>query len=377
MTASRHSIEDFRTAARRRLPKMVFDYLDGGAGDERGLDRNRASFTSCTLLPRALQDVSTIDMTVRPLGNPWAAPFAVAPIGLLGVLWPGGDAILARAAADAGIPFILSTASTMTVEQVAAACDGELWFQLYVVRRDLAEALTRRALAAGCRTLVLTIDVAVNGERLRDKRSGFGVPFRPSLATLFDCARHPRWTLAQLRHGLPELAHFAAASDDLDAQAALMRREMDASFAWDDLKRLRDMWPGTLLVKGVLRGEDAAHCIALGVDGVILSNHGGRQLEDAPAAMTMLPEAVRTVSAPLFVDGGVRHGGDIVKALAAGASGVLVGRALLYALAADGPAGAARAIAMLKDQVRNVMALAGVARADTLREATLTRSPPQ
>jgi (S)-mandelate dehydrogenase len=197
------NVEDYRRLARRRLPRMVFDYVEGGAGDERGIRRNLAAFEAITLAPRRLVDVSQRNASVHVLGRKQPLPFVIAPMGLNGVLWPDGDVALARAARKVGIPFILSTASNATIEDVAERAGGDLWFQLYVVQRSLADRLVGRALAAGYRTLVLTVDVAVNGKRERDLRSGFGVPFRYSVRTVMDAAIHPAWTLQQIRHGLP------------------------------------------------------------------------------------------------------------------------------------------------------------------------------
>ena len=293
------NVEDYRRLAAKRLPRMVFDYLDGGAESERGLRRNLAAFETICFEPWRLLDVSQRDLSIELFGRRQPMPLVIAPTGLNGALWPDGDVLLARAAARAGIPFALSTASNATIEDVANRAGGELWFQLYVVQRALAEALTKRALAAGYKTLVLTVDVPVNGKRERDMRNGFAIPFRYSPRAVLDGALHPDWLLRQLRHGLPELANFAGAgSHDVNAQAALMNRQMDASFAWDDLKALRDAWPHTLLVKGLLRAEDAEHCIQLGVDGVVISNHGARQLEDVAAPIEKLTEFAATDRPP-------------------------------------------------------------------------------
>jgi (S)-mandelate dehydrogenase len=236
------------------------DYLES----ERGLRRNRAAFETICFEPWRLLDVSQRDLSIALFGRTQSMPLVIAPTGLNGALWPDGDVLLARAAAKAGIPFGLSTASNATIKDVADRAGGELWFQLYVVQRALAEALTKRALAAGYKTLVLTVDVPVNGKGERDMRNGFAVPFRYSPRAVLDRALHPVWSVRQLRHGLPELANFAGpASSDVNAQAALMKRQMDASFAWNDLKALRDAWPHTLLVKGLLRAEDAERCVQL------------------------------------------------------------------------------------------------------------------
>lgn len=364
------NVEDYRRLAAKRLPRMVFDYLEGGAESERGLRRNRAAFGAICFEPWRLLDVSQRDLSIELFGRTQPMPLVIAPTGLNGALWPDGDVLLARAAAKAGIPFALSTASNATIEDVANRAGGELWFQLYVVQRALAEALTRRALAAGYKTLVLTVDVPVNGKRERDMRNGFAIPFRYSPRAVLDGALHPNWLLRQLRHGLPELANFASpGSHDVNAQAALMNRQMDASFAWDDLKALRDVWPHTLLVKGLLRAEDAERCIQLGADGVVISNHGARQLEDVAAPVEKLAEFAARVDRPILIDSGFRRGADVVKALALGARAVMLGRATLYGLAARGEEGAADVLRILRQEIDTTLALIGCARCADLSPA--------
>src|SRR3954452_11346031 len=364
------NVEDYRRLAEKRLPRMVFNYLEGGAECERGLRRNRAAFEAIYFEPWRLLDVSQRDLSIELFGQTQPLPLVIAPTGLNGALRPDGDVLLARAAARVGIPFALSTASNATIEDVADRAGGELWFQLYVVQRALAEALTRRALAAGYKTLVLTVDVPVNGKRERDMRNGFAIPFRYSPRAVLDGALHPDWLLRQLRHCLPELANFAGAgSNDVNAQAALINRKMDASFAWDDLKALRDAWPHTLLVKGLLRAEDAEQCIQLGADGVIISNHGARQLEDVAAPIEKLPEFAACVDRPILIDSGFRRGADVVKALALGARAVLLGRATLYGLATRGEEGVADVLRILRQEIDTTLALIGCARAADLSPA--------
>ncbi|GAA5232862.1 alpha-hydroxy-acid oxidizing protein [Verticiella sediminum] len=354
------SIADLRRLAQRRLPRMVFDYLDGGAEDEVSLRANRAAFEALRLQPRLLRDASVRDPRVNLFGREWAMPVAVAPVGLAGVFWPQGDLHTARAAGRAGVPFILSTASSVSLEDVArGAPDTELWFQLYVISRRIADALVERALAAGYRTLVLTIDVPVSGYRERDLRNGFAQPFRVTPRTVLDVARHPGWLWRMARHGSPQLANLATVdAADAESQAALLKRQMDASFDWHALARLRERWPHRLLVKGVLHPDDARDAFALGVDGLVLSNHGGRQLDGALGALDLLPRVAALAGGrPVLVDGGVRRGVDVLRALALGASGVLLGRAVQYGLAAGGEAGAGRALALLREELDRAMAL--------------------
>jgi (S)-mandelate dehydrogenase len=353
-------VEDYRLLARKRLPRIIFDYLEGGADDEGGLMHNRLVFERFRFMPHRLVNVSRRDMSINLFGRRQTAPMLIAPTGLNGALWPKGDILLARAAERAGIPFILSTASNASIEEVARECKGDLWFQLYIVQRKLAEQMVRRADAAGYSALVLTTDVGVNGNRERDLRNHFGLPLNYSPKLILDGALHLRWSLRFLFSGMPQLANFVSAdASDVDVQAALMSRQMDASFDWDDLAWLRKLWPRRLLVKGITRPEDAERCIAAGADGVILSNHGGRQLDSCVSPLEILAETRARISAPILVDSGFRRGSDIVKALAFGANAVLLGRATLYGLAATGEAGVDHVLRLLKDEVDRTLAQIG------------------
>lgn len=354
------NVADFRELARKRLPRMVFDYLEGGAEDELGLMHNRRVFENVRFQPHRLVDVSRRDISTSVLGKRVTAPLVIAPTGLNGIVWPKGDLVLAKAAATFGIPFALSTASTMSIEDVARASGGELWFQLYVVHRKLAELLVKRALNAGYTTLILTTDVGVNGKRERDLRNGFGLPMKYTLRALLDGVTHPRWSFDLMTHGMPQLANFASDQvRDAELQAALMSRQMDASFSFDDLKWLRDQWPHKLLIKGLSRPADAARCIRLGADGVILSNHGGRQLDSAIAPLDTLKETAQRIAAPVLLDSGIRRGSDVVKAVALGAQAVLLGRATLYGLAANGAEGVEAVLEILRDEIDRTLAQIG------------------
>jgi (S)-mandelate dehydrogenase len=361
------NLVDMRDRAHRRLPRMVFDYLEGGAGSERGLKRNLAALEGTLFKPQRLVAVDRRDLSVQLFGKTYALPLAIAPTGLNGVLWPEGDLALARAAARYDIPFCLSTASTSTIEEVARATDAEKWFQLYVLNREQARVFVRRALEAGYSTLVLTVDVAVNGKRERDLRSGFKVPFKLSPKIVLDAAMHPRWSIAQLANGLPQLANFASAeATDAASQAALMARQMDAGFDWTAFSELRDLWPRKLIVKGVLSVEDALLLQQAGADAVVFSNHGGRQLEDVPAPISLLPGAREKLGIPILMDSGIRSGADIAKALASGATLTLSGRALLYGLAAAGEAGVCDVLDLLKAELETTLALVGCPQAGAL-----------
>jgi len=361
------AIADLRRLARRRLPKMIFDYLEGGAEDENGIVRNIEAFRKIRLMPHRLVDVSKRSTAVELLGKMAAAPIVVGPTGLNGAFWPNGDIALARAAAKAGVPFALSTASNATIEDVAAV-GGRLWFQLYVVHRELAANLVRRASEAGCEALILTVDVPVNGKRERDLRNGFQMPLRYTPRTIFDILTHPRWAAGIFMSGPPKLANLATTTaSSLEAQTALLRREMDASFSWDDLARLRDVWPRQLVVKGICTPQDAARCFEIGADAVVVSNHGGRQLDDAAAPISIVGDFQGL--GPVLIDGGIRRGSDVVKALASGAHGVLVGRSILYGLAASGEPGASEALNILVEEIDRTLALVGCPDASRLSNA--------
>jgi (S)-mandelate dehydrogenase len=361
------NVEDYRILAQRRLPKMIFDYLAGGADDEIGMKHNREVFERYRLMPRRLVDVSKRDSGIALFGRHQAAPFMIGPTGLNAALWPKGDILLARAAEKSGIPFVLSTASNASIEEVAAASKGDLWFQLYIVQRKLADQMVRRAEAAGYSTLVLTTDVGVNGNRERDLRNNFGLPMRYTPGLIYDGVTHPRWSLGFMLNGMPQFGNFVSAdSSNVEMQATLMHRQMDASFSWDDFNWLRKLWPRRLLVKGIMRPDDAERCIAAGADGVILSNHGGRQLDAAVSPLDVLAESRARISAPILIDSGFRRGTDIVKALALGANAVMLGRAPLYGLAAAGEVGVDHVVRLLKDEVDRTLAQIGCASASQL-----------
>lgn len=370
------SVADYQKAARRRLPKIVYDYLEGGADDESGLVHNNQASELWSLLPKRLVDVSKRDQSIQLFNRPMTTPLIIAPTGLNSALWPQGDLALARAAQKAGIPFTLSTASNMSIEDVAQA-GGDLWFQLYVVHRDLTRNLVQRARDAGYSTLILTVDVAVNGFRQRDLRNGFSMPFKASPRIVVDGITHPRWLWSYLKNTKPQLKNFAGLNaSTLEAQAALLRRQMDASLSWNDLRRLRDQWPGTLLVKGILTAEDAAHCRQAGVDGVIVSNHGGRQLACLPAwSQVLAPVSDAFAGRGVLVDGGIRNGADAVKAIALGASAVMLGRATLYGLAARGEQGVTDVIEFFKRDIDRTLALIGCPSLCELDRSYIARRP--
>jgi isopentenyl diphosphate isomerase/L-lactate dehydrogenase-like FMN-dependent dehydrogenase len=367
------NIEDLRRMARARLPRAIFDFFDGGAEDEVTLRANRAAFERVQLLPRVLVDVAEVDARVALFGVESRFPLAIAPMGAIGAGRPGADVALARAAKAFGVPYTLATPATASIEEVAREAGGRLWFQLYVLR-DAAfrEQLLARAAAAGYEALLVTVDVPVGGKRERDTRNDFVAPFRPTWRNARDCWRKPAWVLDLVRHGIPRmenLAGFVQWSTSITDAATSVGRAQDASFDWEALKRVRDLWPGKLVVKGILRADDAERVAALGGDGVVVSNHGGRQLDGAAATLEALPEVARAVGAKLavLVDGGVRRGVDVLKARALGAQAVLTGRAALFGAMAGGEPGACRALEIITGELERAMKLAG---ARTVAEIT-------
>ena len=360
-----YSIEDLRLQARRRLPRAVFDFIDGGAEDENTLRDNRAAFSRLRLAPKVLRDVSKIDTGTTILGAPSRLPIAVAPTGVVGFGWRGGDIAIARAAAACGIPYCLSTSATATIERIADAAPGRLWFQAYFfLDREFTFGLIERARNAGYETLMVTADLPVGGKRERDYRNDFSVPFRFTPRNMLDFASRPAWALDMLLNGIPAMENLAGLAEpgaDAAKLASSVGRNHDAALDWEVLKRVRDRWPGKLLVKGISRADDAERAVAAGCDGVVVSNHGGRQLDGAVASLDALPHVVRAVGgkASVLMDGGVRRGVDVVKALACGAQAVLVGRATLYGVCAAGEAGAMRALEILGDELVRAMQLCG------------------
>lgn len=359
------SVDDLRRLAARRLPRPIFGFIDGGAEDEVALADNRAAFDRWKLRHRVFVDVAQVDTATDLLGAPSRLPLAIAPTGLAGLAWPRAEVALARAAAACGVPFTLATPSTCSIERVAREAGGRLWYQLYVLRdRDYTMKLVRRARDSGFEALVVTGDLAVGGKRERDARSGFTVPVRPRLVNFLELVGHPKWLWQVATHGIPaieNLADWGGGKQGTQTLAAMIATQLDPSVTWEDLERLRDAWPRKLVLKGIVAGEDAERAVAVGADAIVVSNHGGRQLDCTVAPLDALPEAVRAVAGRLAVlmDGGVRRGSHIAKACALGASGVLVGRATLYGVAAAGEAGARHAIGLLAEELTRTMALLG------------------
>lgn len=370
----RLTVNDWREAARRVLPRFVFEYVDGAAEDELGLVRNRDALDAVTLAPRVLRDTRQIDPSITLLGQTWAQPFGIAPTGLNGLLRPGGDLMGAAAAQAMGVPFVLSTASNERLEAVrVAAPNGQLWLQLYVMEdRRIAEQLLRRARLARFDVLVLTVDVAVSGLRERDVRNGFKLPFKPTPSLALDLLRHPAWSMRIAAGGAPKFANLVEnpeARMSAQAQAALLARAMDRSLDWASLRWLRQHWDGPLILKGILHPDDARRAQEEGVDALIVSNHGARQLDLAPASITQLPAIVDAVHGrlPVLMDSGIRRGADVARALALGAQAVLIGRPVLYGLAVDGQAGVQHVLQTLAEELERTLVLLGEANVGSLR----------
>jgi (S)-mandelate dehydrogenase len=359
------SIEELRRAAKRRLPRAVFDFIDGGAEDERTLRQNCAAFEKVLLNRRVLVGVARVSTETSILGMPSKLPIAVAPTGALGFGWRGGDVAVAKAAAAFGIPFSLSTSATASIERLAAQAPGRLWFQAYFFKdREYTFGLLERARQAGYDTVMVTADLPVGGKRERDFRNDFSIPFRFTPRNVFDFATRPAWALDMLLRGVPQLENLAGMLDHHAGTrelASSVGRNQDAALDWEVVKRVRDVWPGKLLVKGVVDPRDAEIAISVGCEGVIVSNHGGRQLDSEIASFDALPGVVRAIGGKgsVLLDGGIRRGSDIVKAIARGAEAVMVGRAMFYGVSAAGEAGAHRALAILQDELVRTMQLCG------------------
>ncbi|AKQ55695.1 alpha-hydroxy-acid oxidizing protein [Bordetella hinzii] len=375
-----HSIEGLRQAARARLPRGVFDFYDGGAEDEITLADNREAFRRVRLLPRVLRDVSRPDPSTQLFGRPLAAPMAIAPTGAVGFGWRGGDVALARAAARHGIPYALSTSATASIEEIADQAPGRLWFQAYILQdKDRLHALVERARVAGYEALMITVDLPVGGKRERDLRNGLGFPMKLNARNIGQFLRKPAWSLDMLLRRppvMPSLAGLKALR--ADGRQSLAGRNYDPAFDLRALARLRERWPGKLIVKGVVHPEDVEGILEAGADALVVSNHGGRQLDGGVATLDALGGVLARAAGrvPVWLDGGVRRGSDIHKALALGAGGVLTGRATLYGVLAGGQAGADRALDILNEELIRSMQLCGTPRISDIDRRLIAGSNP-
>ena len=371
---------EFRTLARSRLPRFLFDYADGGAGAEATLRANQADLGSIALRQRVLHDVSGIELSTRLFGRDHSLPIILGPVGIAGMYRRRGEVQAARAASACGIPFCLSTVSICSLPEVTQAAPSPIWFQLYVIRdRAFMRDMLDVAREQGAQALVFTVDMPVPGARYRDARSGMSGPGAP-MRRLMQAATHPGWAwdvgVRGRPHALGNLAKVLGRRNGLGDYMGWLGQNFDPSVTWADLEWIRDAWEGPLIIKGVLDPDDARSAAAAGADGIVVSNHGGRQLDGAVSTARALPaiaDAVRD-RLTILVDGGVRSGTDVVRMLALGAQGVLLGRSWLYALAARGEAGVVELVGLLEKEMRVAMALTGVMRASDIDHSVLAES---
>jgi L-lactate dehydrogenase (cytochrome) len=374
-------IEDLRQLHMRRVPKAFFDYADRGSYTEQTLRANRADLEAIRFRQRILVDVSKRDLSTTILGEPASMPLILAPVGLLGMQHGDGEILSCRAAQAAGIPFTLSTMSICSIEDVAANVDKPFWFQLYVMKdRGFIKALVERAIAAKCSALVLTVDLQVIGQRHQDIKNGMTVPPEWSLSKLFDFATKPAWISGVLRgkrRTFGNLMGHLKGTDDITALSSWISTQFDTSLNWKDVEWIRSIWPGKLVLKGILDVEDANEAAKSGAQALVVSNHGGRQLDGAPSSIEILPEIVDAVGSQMEImfDGGIRSGQDVMRALALGAKSCMIGRAFAHGLGAGGEAGVAKAIDLIRNELSVTMGLCGVNTIAEIDERVLAISP--
>jgi L-lactate dehydrogenase (cytochrome) len=360
------TIEDLRRLAERRVPRMFYDYADSGSYTEGTYRANESDFAPIKLRQRVAVDMTNRTLASTMIGQPVAMPVALAPTGLTGMQHADGEIHAARAAAKAGVPFTLSTMSICSIEDVAEHTDAPFWFQLYVMRdRDFIDRLIGRARAAQCSALVLTLDLQILGQRHKDVRNGLSTPPKPTLRNLINLATKPRWCLDMLgtkRRTFRNIAGHAEGVTDLSSLSSWTAEQFDPTLNWDDVARIRDRWGGKLILKGILDAEDAEMAARSGADALIVSNHGGRQLDGAVSSIAALPTIAQGVGSRIEVlmDGGIRSGQDVIKALALGAHGVFIGRAFLYGLGAGGEAGVTQCLDIIRKELDITMAMCGL-----------------
>lgn len=361
-----NSIADLRQLAQRRVPKAIFDYADRGSYDELTIQRNRRDLDALEFRQRVMVDISAQSLKTTLVGEPAAIPLAIAPTGLTGLFHANGEMLGARAAEAFGIPFCLSTMSICSIEDVRSAISGPFWFQLYLMRdRGFNEELIARARDARCSVLMVTVDMQIQGLRRRDAKNGLSIPPRLTLRNAIDIASKPSWALKVLcgrRRTFGNLEQRMKDSGGLKTLSQWIASQFDTTVTWKDLAWVRERWPGRIVVKGILDAQDARLACDTGVDAIVVSNHGGRQLDGSPSTISVLPEVVEAVAGRIEVlhDGGIQSGQDILKALALGARGCLIGKAFLYGLAAMGEEGVTRALNIFRDELRVSLALTGV-----------------
>lgn len=361
-----YSVEDLRLLAKRRLPKGIFEYIDLGTEDHVALKKNREAFESLRLRTRFLVDLTETDWSTTVFDRRSALPFGIGPTGIGGLCWPNGDYWAAKAAASAGIPFTLASPAITPMEQVAKA-GGRLWYQVYLwEEQDLSYEVIAKARDLGFEALVVTVDSALGRLREHNERNGFAFPFRPNRRAMADMIRHPKWLTSVLfrsivQNGLPVNANYPPKYQRVITRRGTPKPQRFVGMQWRDIERIRQFWPGTLIVKSVLSGSDAEQAVNHGADGIVVSNHGGRTMDSAVSSIDALPEVVAAVGGATTVlfDSGIRRGSDIIKALALGADMVLLGRASLYGLASGGEDGIAKAINILADEFEKTMGYIG------------------
>ncbi len=356
---------DLAALHKRRVPKMFVDYAESGSWNEQTLARNRQAFDEIQLRQRVAVDLSARSIAGRMMGQDWRMPVGIAPTGLAGMQHADGEILGAQAAAEFGVPFILSTMSICSIEDVAAHSPEPFWFQLYVMRdRDFIERLMARAKKAGCSALVLTLDLQILGQRHADIRNGLSAPPRMTFKNLLNMAAHPRWCLGMLqtnRRGFGNIIGHAQGVDNLSSLSAWSAEQLDPSLSWDDVQWIKEQWEGKLILKGVMDAEDARRAVDTGADALIVSNHGGRQLDGAPASIDVLPHIVQAVDGRMevFMDGGIRSGQDVFKAMALGADGTFIGKAFLHGLGANGKDGVTKCLELIERELDLTMAFCG------------------
>lgn len=358
-------IADLQRIARRKVPKMFYEYADTGSWTESTYRANEADFQSILFRQRVLVDMENRSLESKMIGQTVKMPLALAPVGLTGMQHADGEILAARAAAKFGVPYILSTMSICSIEDVAANSPDPFWFQLYVMRdREFMRDLIRRAKAAQCSALVLTADLQVLGQRHKDIKNGLSTPPKPTLMNLLNLATKPEWGLGMLntrRRGFGNIEGHAKGVSDMSSLSAWTAEQFDPGLSWDDVARIKDEWGGKLIIKGIMEPEDAEAAVKSGADAIVVSNHGGRQLDGAPSSIRALPRIVSAVGNDIevWMDGGIRSGQDILRAWALGARGVLIGRAYIYGLGAYGEAGVTRALEILYNEMDITMAFTG------------------
>ena len=359
------SIEDLRVLHQRRVPRMFFDYAESGSWTEATLRNNTAAFAQVKLRQRVAKDISARSITSKMLDESWAMPVALAPTGLAGMQWANGEILAAQAAQNFGVPFTLSTMSICSIEDVAAHTQKPFWFQLYVMKdRDFIAALINRAKAAGCSALMLTLDLQILGQRHKDLKNRMSAPPKLTLPNILNMATKPRWCLGMLgtsRRNFGNIIGHAKGVDDLSSLSAWSAEQLDPTLDWDDVAWVKKQWGGKLILKGIMDAQDARIAADLGVDAIIVSNHGGRQLDGAPASLDVLPEVIKTVAGDceVWLDGGIRSGQDVFKAMALGATGTLIGKAFLNGLGAMGRDGVQKCLALIANELDLTMAFCG------------------